>query len=60
MNQPGLMVREQDLAFQCVCMHVCLLPLALHASSLTSLLHFTQMRNEQESGGLGSAWLCWH
>lgn len=54
MNQPGLMVREQDPAFQCVCMHVYLLPLALHASGLT-LLHFIQMRNERESGDLGSA-----
>lgn len=54
MGQPGL-IRVQGLASQCVCMHVHLLPLALCTSSLTSVLHFIQVREEQKLGDLGSA-----
>lgn len=42
MGQPGLMVREQGPC--CACMRVHVLPLALHISSVTVLLHFIQVR----------------
>lgn len=52
------MGRKQDLAHQYVCVHVHLLPLALHTFSLTLLLHCIRVRKEQGSWALSQ--LCGH